>query len=410
MGPYEKILCDANVLYRAYRASIKASKWKQATQKYMLSYLKNIFDLKKAISCRTLKNGPVNEFILMERGKVRPITSICLQDRIVRHAVCDEILMPILEKKLIYDNGSSIKGKGLAHQRARFLAYLHKYYRTYGNKGYILFGDFSKFYDNIDQKIAKEDLLALVNHDEFMDWLLSIIFSGFVLDVSDMTDEEYERAVNGIFDKVEYRLRKKTGIKGKRYLTKSVNFGDQFGIIVGLYYPHRIDTYVKYVCSEKFYGRFVDDWYVMNPDKELLENLLSSVCLIAKEKGIHINMKKTKIVDISKPFKYLQLWYHLQSDGKITIRIDGKKVADVSRKLRKFHKQIQNGKRTYSDAENFFKSWMGAHRKYLTRRQRKSLIALYESLFNVSITIYKKKMYITHNEEMVGTNPGEISA
>ena len=36
---YEKIVCDANNLYRAYKASVKTSKWKETTQKFMMNFL-----------------------------------------------------------------------------------------------------------------------------------------------------------------------------------------------------------------------------------------------------------------------------------------------------------------------------------------------------------------------------------
>lgn len=47
----------------------------------------------------------------------------------------------------------------------------------------------------------------------------------------------------------------------------------------------------------------MDDWYIMNPSKEELENLLENVCKIAAELGIHINRKKTRIVKISSKYK-----------------------------------------------------------------------------------------------------------
>lgn len=84
-----------------------------------------------------------------------------------------------MKKHIIYDNCASIKGRGISHQRDRFEVHLRKYYRLYGNEGWILFGDFSKFYDNIIHEIAKRELLRLFDDDEFIDWLLTQIFDGF---------------------------------------------------------------------------------------------------------------------------------------------------------------------------------------------------------------------------------------
>ena len=91
---YEEILCDANNLYEAYKASVKGSKWKESTQKYMMNYLRNIFKIQAFLKNRTLTNGKTDEFELHERGRIRPITSISVPDRIIRHVLCDDILLP----------------------------------------------------------------------------------------------------------------------------------------------------------------------------------------------------------------------------------------------------------------------------------------------------------------------------
>ena len=125
---YEEILCDANNLYKAYKASIKGSKWKETTQRFMMNFLRYIFDIQEDILKRTLQNGPVQEFSLSERGRVRPITSIPIRDRIVRHVLCDDILLPEVRKHIIYDNCASIKGRGISQQRNRLEVHLRKFY------------------------------------------------------------------------------------------------------------------------------------------------------------------------------------------------------------------------------------------------------------------------------------------
>ena len=82
---YEDIICDANNLYKAYKASVKGSKWKETTQRFMLNYLRYLFQIQQDLRNRTLTNGPVDEFSLSERGRIRPITSLTTRDRIVRH-------------------------------------------------------------------------------------------------------------------------------------------------------------------------------------------------------------------------------------------------------------------------------------------------------------------------------------
>jgi hypothetical protein len=391
---YEEIVCDANNLYRAYKASVKNSKWKETSQKFAMNFLRYIFSIQEDLVYRTLQNGPVDEFLLSERGRVRPITSIQIKDRIIRHVLCDEILSPKVKKRIIYDNGASVKGRGISHQRNRFEVHLRKYYRLYGNEGWILFGDFSKFYDNIIHEIAKRELLKLVDDDEFIDWLLTIIFNGFKIDVSYMSDEQYESCITDTFNKLEYRLIPKEFLTGEKWMNKSVNIGDQLSQIIGIYYPYRIDNYVKYVRSQKFYGRYMDDWYIMNPNKKELQDLLNNIRVISDELGIHINEKKTHIVKISSTYKYLQVKYTLTKDGKIIKRINPTRVTAMRRKLKKLAIKVENGGIPYENVENMFKGWMGSFYKLLSRQQRKSLIKLYEDLFNKNVTVVNKKLVV----------------
>lgn len=392
---YEEIVCDANNLYKAYKVSVKSSKWKETTQRFMMNFLRYIFEIQEDLLNRTLKNGPTQEFTLHERGRIRPITSIQIRDRIVRHTLCDEVILPEIKKHIIYDNCASIKGRGIGLQRKRFEIHLHKYYQEYGNDGWILFGDFSKFYDNIIHEIAKRELLKLFDDDEFIDWLLTLIFEGFKIDVSYMSDEEYASCMDDTFNKLEYRKVPKKLLTGEKRMEKSVNIGDQISQAIGIYYPYRIDNHVKYVRSQKYYGRYMDDWYIMNPSKDELEDLLVNICKITEEYGIHINKKKTRIVKISSTYKFLQIKYTLTDSGKVIKRINPKRVTAMRRKLKKLASKVTNGEADYDNVENMFRGWMGAHYKLLSKEQRKNLIQLYKDLFDKDITIVNKKLIVS---------------
>lgn len=394
MTAYEAIVCDANFLYKAYRASIKGSKWKETTQRFILNFSRYIFEIQDELYNRTLQNGKVDEFLLSERGKIRPISSLPIKDCVVRHVLCDEVLLPQVKRHIIYDNGASIKGRGISFSRKRFEIHLHRYYQKYGNEGFILFGDFSKFYDNIIHEIAKREMLRLFDDDEFIAWILDLIFKGFEVDVSYLSDDEFADCHQSVFNKIEHNKIPKEFLTGQKFMTKSVNIGDQISQVVGVYYPYPIDNYVKYVCSHKFYGRYMDDWYVMYPDKGVLEALLRDIERIAKSLGIHINNKKTRIVKISGTYKYLQIKYTLTKNGKVIKRINPKRVSAMRRKLKKLAVKVENESVQYKNVENMFKGWMGSFYKLLSKDQRKELIQLYEDLFEVVITIEHKKMII----------------
>lgn len=410
MSSYKSIICDANHLYEAYLKSIKSSKWKESTQRYMLNFLDHIFALQAELEDMTYHPSEEGEFILRERGKIRAITSLQPRDRIVRHVLCDDVLLPVVRAKLIYDNGASLEGKGMSFSRKRFEVHLHKYFTTYGtNEGYILLGDFRKFYDNILHSVIKKELLKLVDDDEYVAWLLDVIFENFKVDVSYMTDEEYDECMNGVFNALEYRNTiPKSEHTGEKFLSKSVNIGDQISQIIGIFYPYRIDNYVKTVRSQKFYGRYMDDWYVMSPSKEELEDILENIKHIAADYGIHINTKKTRIVKLSSTYKYLQVRYTLTSTGKVIKRINPQRVTAFRRKLKKLAALVNDNKAKYEDVENMFRSWMGGNYKLMSKETRIGLLNLFEDLFDVEITFVKHEGAKKHR--MIITPKGGIDA
>jgi hypothetical protein len=400
MEDYKSIMCDPNNLYEAYVKTVTSSKWKETTQKVMLNYLRCIFSISDDLENMTYTPGKQGEFILSERGKRRPITTSQPRDRIVRNVLCDEILLPQVTKKIIYDNGASLKNRGIDFTRRRFEMHLHKAFEEFGtNEIYAIFGDFSKFYDNIIHSIAKEQLLELFNYDPYLNWLFTVIFDNFKVDVSYMTDEEYENCLfNTVFDKLEYR-KIQNGLKtGTKFMEKSANMGDRVSQIIGVYYPSRADIFIKYVMGMKYYGRFSDDWYLIHKDKSLLEYILNKVRDIFKSLGIHLNERKTKIVKLNRPFKFLQIWYTLTNTGHINKKINSKRVRDMKKKLKSFKIKIDNNEMNYIQAEDTFKSWYMNHAKIMSKQQRQTLLKLFETLFNKEVIIEKVsgkyKMYI----------------
>ena len=148
-GYKRDMLCDGNALYDAFLKSKKNSDWKASVQKFETTYLLGLGKIQKELADDSYEFKKGNTFTIHERGKIRRITGECIEDRIVEHVLCDEIINPVISKHLIYDNGASQKGKGVSFTRKRLETHLRRYYKEHGNNdGYILLIDFSKYYDN----------------------------------------------------------------------------------------------------------------------------------------------------------------------------------------------------------------------------------------------------------------------
>ena len=375
---YQREIYDGNVLYEAYLRAKKGSDWKPQVQKFETTYLLGLSKMQKELESKTYEFLPTTNFTLRERGKLRRITGEQIQDRIAKHALCDEALNPLIEPHLIYDNGASIVGKGISFTRKRLLTHLRKYYAKHGNDGYILLIDFSKYYDNLRHDMLLSLFRQYISNEHAL-WLLEKTIERSKVDVSYMTDEEYEHCLDTLFDSLAYEQIDPMLLTGKRYMHKHLNIGDQVAQTAGISYRMRIDNYVKIVKSVKFYAGYMDDSYAIHESKEFLQELLNEIVEIAKTYGITVNIRKTRICKLSEHWRFLQVQYSLTPTGRIIQKISPKRLTAMRRKMKKVARKL-----TLKDFTDFYQSWFKNHYKIMSKQQRANMDSLYNLLKEVS--------------------------
>lgn len=384
------ILTDLNNLYDGYKASMKGSAWKDEPQNFEMDFLSELVRLKEELESQTYQTSPCSEFTLNERGKIRHIHGSRMRDRVVRHVLCDNVIGPAVKPYLIYNNGASQKGKGLSFSRKMFETDLHNFWLEHrSNDGYVVFLDLSKFYDNIcHDKIIE---LMYPKIPEEYHWLLNEILRSFELDVSYMTDEEFDTYKTIRFDSVWYYENVTEAQKtGQKIMRKSVNIGDQFSQDVGVFFPTRIDNYAKIVRGCKYYGRYMDDIYFICKTKQEALSIIEGIKEQAKKLDLFINDKKTKIVKLSGDYRYLQIKYSLSDTGKVIKRINPKAVTRERRRLKAFKRLLSEGRIKPLSIENAAKSWMGEYTKLMSKQQIKHMKDLYRSLFGKEL-VWKRQ-------------------
>lgn len=374
-------ITDMNALYDAFRRSMKGSSWKEEPQRFEMDFLSELTRLSDELEDGTYRTTKGSEFTLNERGHIRYIHGGRIRDRTVRHALCDNVLTPKTEKYLIYNNGASQVGKGISFARKQFEKDLHNYYLEYRtNEGYAAFIDFSKFYDNIRHDLVMDFFLPKI--DSFSAGLLKEALQSFEVDVSFLTDDEYKNVLDNKHDTIKYHenLNRKL-LTGEKMLRKGVDIGDQVSQNIGIAFPTRIDNYATIVRGHRRYGRYMDDMYIISNDLGYLKETLRGIEEEAREIGLFINQKKTRIVRLDKTFKYLQRKYFLTGTGKVVIRITPKQLTRQRRKLKAYKRLLDKGEIEYSTIEQAYKSWMGDYTRAMSKEQIKNMKALYKELF-----------------------------
>lgn len=282
-------------LYDAYHKCTLGVKWKWSTQNYMVNACCRIARLRKRIMNGTYKSPKPRKFFINERGKTREITALGFEDRIVNKCLCDIYLNPLLQKSLIYDNGATLKGKGLSFTKNRLKCHLNRYYRKYSNKGYVLKIDIHHYFESI-------------NHDILIDMIGKKVKDKMLL-----------QFIRQLMDTCD----------------KGLGLGSQVSQIGAVYYLNEIDHYIKEKRRCKYYGRYMDDMYVISNNKTELEKLLKDIVILLKGIKLEINVGKSKIYRLEDGFVFCKTRYILTKSGKIVKLLVSNSMASMKRKIKK---------------------------------------------------------------------------
>lgn len=373
LNGYQREIFDGNALYDGFRRAEKGSDWKPEAQRFEMTYLLGLAKMQPQIKDLSYEFKPSSVFSINERGKTRIIHGEVIEDRIVKHSLCDEVLNPCTNRYLIFDNGASQVDKGITFTRNRLEYHLRSYYREHGNnKGYILLIDYSKYYDNILHDYLLKEFKKYVS-DPVAIGLVEKILKHEEVDVSYMTDEEYECCMQTLFNSNEYYLEHAHENQGKRFMPKHLNIGDQLAQTAGILYPTPLDNFIQIVKSATPYGRYMDDSYVINESKEFLQELLKEIIEYAKQLGITVNEKKTRICKLSEMWRFLQIQYSLTDTGRVIKKINQKRLTGMRRKMKKLAP-----KKTVKEFTDWYKAWFKNHYKIMSKQQRRNMDELFE--------------------------------
>jgi hypothetical protein len=341
-------ITDPDNLARAFRACRRGVDWKESVQRYDAELLRNISETRR----RLLAGEPVTcgfaEFDINERGKKRHIKAVHISERVIQKCLCDEVLIPVLSRSLIYDNGASIRGKGMAFAERRLVHHLSTYYRAngYSREGYCLTVDFHAFFDS-------------VRHDR----LLAMLGKA-------LTDERVKALAREFITAMDNGSGCGLGL------------GSQVSQICALYYTNRLDHYIKEVLRVRYYGRYMDDLYLLAARKNTLRGYLADIRHICAGLGITLNAKKTRITPLYRGVHFLKGVYTLTESGKVLRRSERGVPARERRRLRKFAALAAYGQMSVRDIRDAYASWRGSYRRRFGGYHIiQSMDRLYNSLF-----------------------------
>lgn len=278
--------------------------WKPGVKRFVLNRAEEILKMSDDVLNGTLKHGKPKP-IKITYPKPREGLSIPINDRVYQRAINDEALYPMITKSFIFDNSACQQGKGPDFARRRIKQFLWNYYCKYGNEGWILQIDISGYYPNMSHEAVRR---------KFKRHVPSSIYKMAI----DVLDHQYEGEIG-------------------------YNPGSQMVQIAGIALLDDIDHYIKEQLHEKYFIRYMDDFWICNNSREKLEQDLELLLPKFEEIGCTISEKKTHIIPLEEGFEFLGFDYRMTDTGKVLMFLKSENVKHEKQKLSKMVRKVEQG-------------------------------------------------------------------
>lgn len=316
MTDFEKVI-DFDNMYKAYRKSKSGKGFKKSSAQFNVMALDGINTLIEQLKNKTYRVSAYNEFKVYE-PKERIIQTTSFKDKVIQHSLCDNVILPRLQGVFIEDNCAGQKGKGTLFGLNRLSEQMKAFYKRNGFDGYILKCDIAKFFYNISHTQLKEIVHYYFAYDKDICWLCDLFI--------DSTEG------------------------------KGIPLGNQINQGFALLYLDGMDKLIKYDLGIEFYGRYMDDFYLIHKDKVYLKHCLEVITNYLHTLDLTLN-GKTQIFPFKNGVSYLGFHTYVTNSGKIIRKLKNQNKRNAQRKFLRMAKLVRDGRLTKEKFYNSYHAW-----------------------------------------------------
>ncbi len=246
---FESIISVENLLL-AWEKFKKGKRSRKDVQEFEWLLEPNIFQLHRDLKSRRYKHGGYHTFYIQD-PKQRLISKAHVRDRIVHQAIFN-ILNPIFEAGFISTSFSCRIGKGTHRGVLAVDKMIRQVSRNYTQPCYVLKCDIRKFFRSVNHQLISETFAKRIKDEDTL-WLLKRIVESF---------------------------------------PEGMPIGNLTSQLFANIYMDEFDQFVKQILGVKHYARYTDDFIVVAPSKEYLQNLLEPIQEFLRDNlslGLHPN-------------------------------------------------------------------------------------------------------------------------
>lgn len=303
---FEKI-CDIDNLYTSYKKS------KHKDLKFQLNTLEELQKVKYELEIKNYKVSPYHEFTVYE-PKERLIKSCSFVDKVVQHSICDNVLLPNLKTEFIQTNYAGQIGKGTHYGLDCLKAQMYLAYCKYGYDCWIVKADIKKYFYQINHDILKDIVRYRIKDDDVY-WLC----------------EKFIDSTDGL----------------------GLPLGNQISQVFALLYLSGLDHFITGELGVKYYGRYMDDFYLIVESKEYAKYCLDAIYGFIESLDLELN-GKTQIIHFKNGIRFCGFHTYVTKDGKVIRKLINSNKRAAKNKFKKMVSLVKSGKLT---KEKFYESY-----------------------------------------------------
>lgn len=123
-------------------------------------------------------------------------------------------------------------------------------------------------------------------------------------------------------------------------------------------YTLDLDHMIKERLGIKFYGRYMDDFFLIHPDKDYLIYCLEEIKKFLVPLGLELN-HKTAVFPLTQGIDFLGFRTYMTDSGKVVRKIRRDSKNRIRRKLKKFRHLLDEGRIDFETVVQSYSSWTG---------------------------------------------------
>lgn len=356
-------------LYRAYYEARRHKRNTLNALEFELDLERNIERLYEEILYGIYRISPSICFIVKDPVQ-REIFAAHFRDRVVHHYVINQ-LMPIFENQFIHDSYSCRTGKGTMFGIKRLQKFIRSCTDNYHKKAYVLKCDISGFFMNINKQLLYRKIVELVNR-KYNGWDKSLLLYLIELIVlNDPTEKAVIKGNRSDWDglppnKSLYTTPKECGLP----------IGNLTSQVFANYYLNDFDHYMKETLKLRYYGRYVDDFFVVHPDGRFLRSVVANAGRYLHETvGLTLHKGKIYLQPVSKGVGFVGAYIMpFRTYPAFRVRRNfTRTVAEVSRRYQDIHFEVDRCEMKLIEAR--LNSYLGICRHFRTIRLCDALLS-----------------------------------